>query len=1028
MSRELSADEFDEFYKEVHGNPPFKWQSELAKKVLRDGWPEYLDMPTASGKTSVMDIAVFHLAMQAGERIRSAPVRIAFVVDRRLVVDGAFEHATELAKKLSTAKEKVTGIVAERLKSMTDGEPLKVARLRGAVPQENDWARTPSQPLIIVSTIDQAGSRLLFRGYGVSDFMKPIHAGLLGSDVLYILDEAHTSTSFMDTLKQIGKIRAEWKEDLPFKYVFMSATLNRKGKDVFPKSKKSMMDGPLEKRMDAHKYAHLVEVKKDNELKDALVKCALNLNRPSSDGHKNPKTIGVVVNRVNLARSVFKELRGKLQDAPEISVHLLTGRSRPLERDMIIGAEIDKIKPRKREPGYGKNPEQGGVSFFVATQSIEVGVDIDLDALVTQVAPIDSLRQRFGRLDRIGEKGTTHGIVVASKESVGKSYKDPIYGDRLRAVWEYLNGLKQGVKDCKQCSDIAADLKRLKVAPSGNIVDFGVNHFPEDGWEEMTAKEPRRITLMPAYVRLWSQTSPRPDPDPEPSIFLHGPDSSSADVHIVWRADITKEMLDDREGRRWQTRLEACRPSQLEAVAVPVWTARRWMSDAKPADVLGDIEGLDRKEDEAGDKGLKAVRWRGSRSQDTKIVEAAEIAPGDTLVVPSETGGCDTYGWDESSDNVVVDIGMEAGIVNRRSLEIRLGKEYLMHAYRYHMGQDGPAAADQDSGIAQAVKRVGEMAAEYAEERDAAVVLDRLRTVDGLPTRWKNALDALCGDRSAKSACKKVSKTVEENGNLTKITSLSVALDPPQAIRVLKALSPDGAKLPTAESEDVGLEASTDDSNENDSGGGQQKLLHHSKGVERFAKEFASRIGLDDGRTSVLALAGLLHDAGKAERRVQAMLRRLDPDDVDVDNADMLAKSKASTKSYQEYKTHLDRAHLPEGYRHECWSVRLASSHRHVKSSGQKDLIMYLIGVHHGRGRPMFAAVKDPHKDGMVEWSVDGEDMSASVEHGLERLDSGWIDMCDKLYHEYGPWCLAHMESIVRLADHRQSAKENRHG
>ena len=134
MSPQLSPDKFGEFYKEVHGSLPFEWQSELAKEVIRHGWPKYLDMPTASGKTSVMDIAVFHLAVQAGERGRSAPVRIAFVVDRRLVVDGAFEHASELAKKLSSADGEITSIVAERLKSMSDGKPLKVARLRGAMP------------------------------------------------------------------------------------------------------------------------------------------------------------------------------------------------------------------------------------------------------------------------------------------------------------------------------------------------------------------------------------------------------------------------------------------------------------------------------------------------------------------------------------------------------------------------------------------------------------------------------------------------------------------------------------------------------------------------------------------------------------------------------------------------------------------------------------------------------------------------------------------------------------------------------
>ena len=64
-------------------------------------WPEAIALPTASGKTACMDVALFALAFQAlrletGQPI-TAPRRIFFVVDRRVIVDEAYERARRLA-------------------------------------------------------------------------------------------------------------------------------------------------------------------------------------------------------------------------------------------------------------------------------------------------------------------------------------------------------------------------------------------------------------------------------------------------------------------------------------------------------------------------------------------------------------------------------------------------------------------------------------------------------------------------------------------------------------------------------------------------------------------------------------------------------------------------------------------------------------------------------------------------------------------------------------------------------------------
>ena len=101
----LEAEDFPDYFRAVHGHDPFPWQHRLLREVLAQGWTRPISVPTASGKTAVLDIAVFALACQAGlpATERTAPRRIALVVDRRIVVDGAFDRATKIHARI-TAK------------------------------------------------------------------------------------------------------------------------------------------------------------------------------------------------------------------------------------------------------------------------------------------------------------------------------------------------------------------------------------------------------------------------------------------------------------------------------------------------------------------------------------------------------------------------------------------------------------------------------------------------------------------------------------------------------------------------------------------------------------------------------------------------------------------------------------------------------------------------------------------------------------------------------------------------------------
>lgn len=991
MSREvLSPSDFSDFYKEVYGHRPFNWQNKLAHIVCKKGWPKYLDMPTASGKTSVIDIAVFHLALEGCKQGRKAPLRIAFVVDRRLVVDGAFEHAQALAYKITTGKGRVTKLVAGALASFSPDNPLGVVRLRGGMPHEPDWARTPSQPTVIVSTVDQVGSRLLFRGYGVSHSMRPVHAGLLGNDTLFLLDEAHTSRPFLDTLVRVSNMKDEWQEEHPIQCMFMSATLGGAPEEkVFPSRNDAEAllhgDDVLSKRLGAHKHTRLIEVDADSKVA-AIATAALDLAHPKKPKRSPPRSIGVVVNRVDLARRIYGELdRARNHDDGE-EVHLLTGRARPIERDRVLGPKIGAIMTSKREPRCGS------VTFYVATQCIEVGVDIDFDALVTQAAPLDSLRQRFGRLDRVGARSESDAVVVAAKDEIAKNHDDPIYGDRIPKAWAY-----------------------LKRAAHRGTVDFGVFHFPLlDGWENAIAPSAKSATLMPAYVRMWSQTRPRPDPDPDPAVFLHGVGTKSADVQVVWRADVTDEML--RRGSEvdlGRAGLAVCKPSQLEAISLPVWIVRRWLEGYEARIPFSDLEGSE-EESETGGRATQvpcALRWRGSKNSETGSITADKIRPGDTIVVPTTRGGCDQYGWDERSENMVDDLGMESNLIHQHLLTFRFGELYL--------SQTCPGAKDS----------IEKMSVDLVDE-DPTTVLDALSSIDGIPEAWSRALKTV-RDANSNSSQKYGNVTMETtsaNGGQAKIVGIVIKLGRAWARQVIGAMHPchPAARAPTTGEYGQGPSPTDEESEGWRSGGTRRPLLaDHCNGVARFASKFCRRIGINEEISADIILAAKLHDVGKSERRVQAFLHRKDPDDL-VESDEVIAKSHGRDLDRTEYLRLMQIAHLPIGYRHECWSVRMAASHPEFKNTHDSDLVQYAIGTHHGHGRPMFPAIDDPFADnGIVEWSLDGERMVANTDHGLGRIGSGWVDMCERLYKKYGPWRLAHIEAIVRLSDHCESRGED---
>jgi len=916
---------FEEFFEAVWGKykKPFPWQKRLADLAVRGDWPASVGLPTAAGKTALIDIALYTLAMHSPKAAR----RIFFVVDRRIIVDAAAKRAGQIAKRLCEADPaSPLGEIAQALRDLGGGpEPLIVATLRGGIQRDDSWTDSPLQPAVICSTVDQVGSSLLFRAYGASEYARPVRAGLAACDAMIILDEAHTSQPFAETLGWIDKYRgwAEQSLDLPFAVVEMSATPRRS--EVFGDEDDDRANPVLKRRWEAEKRAELV-VEEPKASEDGgraeftgLIEGLVREARAMRD--RGAKVVGVIANRVATARSVYGHLKGE----PDCDAILLTGRARPYDRDRIWQTWEPRI-------GLGREADSEKPVFVIATQCIEVGADIDFNALVTEVASLDALEQRFGRLNRDGRRDLADAVVVAQKDQTGANYDDPVYGRTLGVVWKWLK--KHEVKRGRAQRFVPMGVLRLRQA----IRDT-------EDYAELVMPRKNAPVLMPAHVDLLCQTSPEPAVSPEPALFLHGPDSGPADVQVVWRADLSNDHPD-----LWRDIVAICPPSAAEGISLPVWAVRRWLAGKDAADIP-DVEGEREVQTKSRDVRRLVLEWRGA-DETGDPVDGKQIRPGATIVVPSSYGGCDEWGWDPASASPVLDIGDQVRLLMGRPI-LRLHPELVK-------GWNDPTLA-QRLGAAESVQDVRAVVkgpfAEGAEwVREAASAIAKSRTVKLVESP----------DETVETWAAVVGKGTFDQGSVRASYTTEVRLHP------------------------------------------------HLKGCREVAGCFARE--LPETLRATVARAAALHDIGKADPRFQAWLRGGNP----VNAHELIAKSRRAGQNSAAIERARQLAGYPKGGRHELMSVALLDGHPEAFSELDFELLLHLIGSHHGRCRP-FAPVVNEGANPVV---VGYDSWAASSDHGLDRAGSGVCDRFWRLTRRYGWFGLAYLEALVRLADWRESEAE----
>lgn len=966
---------FNDFFRALWEREPFPWQTMLAERVTSRGWPASIDLPTASGKTACIDIAIFALAEQAEKHVteRSAPRRVWLIVDRRIVVDEAFERAGQIAEKLAKAENGILFEVAKKLRAISGTErPLSVARLRGGILRDDGWARIPSQPAVITSTVDQAGSRLLFRGYGCSSQTASIFAGLIGNDSLILLDEAHCSVPFLETLQAVAKLRSEqWSECLlrtPFAFVSLTATHRDHLEDVFPhedERKKALNHSALKRRITTSKRAEMIELAPLRDGRDPLVEKVV---ETAARYVQSFCRLAIMVNRVRVAMEIATRLRESLKDVADVV--LLTGRLRPYERDRLVARWARFL--RASEPEHPDRPV-----VLVTTQCLEVGADFSFDALITECASLDALRQRFGRLARMGldEGSWAPATIFIRKQDLDKD--DPIYGRAVSETWAWL----------EQHAEQNGDQRYIDfgfAALSEKLRSIGHDSLSEDANDANGQKKTIKLTdllapalpaplLLPAHLDILCQTSTRIDPEPDTSLYLHG-QSSTPEVQVVWRCDLPDDTA------LWAETVSLCPPVSSEMLSVPLWQLRVWLQQGEAQDDTGDVEGASERaaeEERDNHKVRPALIWRG-RDQSRIAHTHNDIMPGDVVVVPASYG-IFPLGQSEPSEALgqqLLDLWEPAQAASGRVPAARLTRLALTQWIACPAVEALLRVAEAPDWTSQTIEDAIEDLKTY-----------RLSNADDPalpPDWWMNLLEQTRGGR---------------------------IVEHPSGGVVLLARKASGYQ------EELDLFA--DDDELLSVAGRAITLREHTASVKRAASKLA-KLCLPADFHSLIEQAAEWHDVGKCDKRFQLLLHQ--GDEIRYVNApEPLAKSEDIPISPTRRREIRRMTGLPQRFRHEMLSLQLAECCLMLSDELDRDLVLHLIASHHGYGRPLAPVCIDPDP---VSIQVQMDNIQISITHEQRRemlpphhLNSGIAERFLRLNRRFGWWGLAYLEAILRLAD-----------
>ncbi|GAB3393408.1 CRISPR-associated helicase Cas3' [Azotobacter armeniacus] len=419
-----------------------------------------VEAPMGEGKTELAFLA--HLRLQAVNRHRGLYVALPTqatgnaLFDRSLTFLKAFNDRQPLDVQLVHGG----ALLDER-----------VQRLRGIHGEGDDsvgsaaWFSQRRRPLLSpygVGTVDQA----LFATLNVKHHFVRLW-GLANRVV--VLDEVHAYDTYTTGLIE-SLLR--WLKALGSSVVLMSATLPEQRRNAlleawnvslaevpelpYPRLLLADDRGLRGATFDSRPLPPIILETIGEDLNDLVARACQLLE---SGGYG-----GLIVNTVNRAQELYRHLQPLLgEDVTLILFHARFPADERSERERQVLEMFGKRAPNQQRPGR---------ALLIATQVAEQSLDIDFDFLITDLAPVDLILQRAGRLHR-------HRRVRPQAHAEARLFVAGLDPQRLpelkKTAWEfvyepYILGRTWALLSREQILQLPQDIDRLVQAVYGDTL------------------------------------------------------------------------------------------------------------------------------------------------------------------------------------------------------------------------------------------------------------------------------------------------------------------------------------------------------------------------------------------------------------------------------------------------------------------------------------------------------------------------------------------------------------------------------